>query len=492
MSAPSMFSEAGSVTIMGGNFIQNISRGQRGMLHRFLSAIVIHVARSTDAFNILSVAASPSAFFDAAYDLDVPRCHENTRIAVLNKIIDWVEGRIETEKFCLWLYGAAGAGKSAIARTISEVLSERGLLVAAFFFSRSDPSRNHSKYLIPTLAYSLALASPEARSIIESVIERDPHVFSRSLDSQLAKVILEPLQQLQHAGISYPHAIVIDGLDECLDIASQRAILSAISNTLVRYRLIIKVLIASRSELAISSCFNTGTLYTISIRHSLDDTPGSNDDIIYFLNAKFDEIKLTHPLRGLIPLDWPDAQTIEQLLWNSTQQFIYPSMIIKYISSPRHRPMDRLQSILALCSSNGDAPFASLDALYKHVVESQANRGVLLRVIGLLVLSGFWGIYETMRTPDWIESILGLEVGDVKLILADMSSLVEFVDHDQPLRVLHKSLLDFFSDPGRSKELYIDTAPLCTELALALCKRISNFGGSCIQFGDMENSHAQV
>ena len=33
----------------------------------------------------------------------------------------------------LWLYGPAGAGKSAIAQTIAELLEEAGLLAGAFF-----------------------------------------------------------------------------------------------------------------------------------------------------------------------------------------------------------------------------------------------------------------------------------------------------------------------------------------------------------------------
>jgi len=56
-------------------------------------------------FEFLTKEVSPSAFYDHGHLFDVPRCHENTRVAVLEKIGDWVDLLIEITAFVMWLYG---------------------------------------------------------------------------------------------------------------------------------------------------------------------------------------------------------------------------------------------------------------------------------------------------------------------------------------------------------------------------------------------------
>jgi len=51
---------------------------------------------------------SPNAFYDSDNRPDPPKCHPNTRVAVINKIIDWATGMIDTDAFMLWLYHCWG------------------------------------------------------------------------------------------------------------------------------------------------------------------------------------------------------------------------------------------------------------------------------------------------------------------------------------------------------------------------------------------------
>jgi len=71
--------------------------------------------------------------------LDAPKCHPQTRIAVINRLIDWLTGRFDDEALIMWLYGAAGAGKSAIAHTLAEICDKDGWLRATFFFWKTAP-----------------------------------------------------------------------------------------------------------------------------------------------------------------------------------------------------------------------------------------------------------------------------------------------------------------------------------------------------------------
>jgi DNA replication protein DnaC len=69
---------------------------------------------------------APGASHNSAERFDPPKCHPKTREAVLKDIMDWIQGLGEVERrhYFMWLYGPAGAGKSAIAQTIAELCYE--------------------------------------------------------------------------------------------------------------------------------------------------------------------------------------------------------------------------------------------------------------------------------------------------------------------------------------------------------------------------------
>ena len=92
---------------------------------------------------------APGAFHNSEERYDPPKCHPHTRRAVLKKIMDWVKDP-NNVALILWLYGPAGAGKSAIAQTIAELLEKAGLLAAAFFFSRNAAGRDSKTPLVAT------------------------------------------------------------------------------------------------------------------------------------------------------------------------------------------------------------------------------------------------------------------------------------------------------------------------------------------------------
>jgi len=245
--------------ISGGTFTEKNNYGppigQGALLLHFYWDILTFSQSILAGFETLTKTAAPSAFYDhRGHEFDVPRCHKNTRVAVLEKIGDWV---FEITTFIMWLYGAAGAGKSAIARTMAEILHTRQQLLATFFFMRADPSRNHIRSVIPTLAYNIVLSVPESLPLITARIEQDPHIFQRPFDHQLRQLILEPLQKLfLQDGLLFPTVIVVDGLDECLIQEERITLLHAISINAAQHFVPLKFLITSQPEVPIARIFN--------------------------------------------------------------------------------------------------------------------------------------------------------------------------------------------------------------------------------------------
>jgi len=77
----------------------------------------------------------------------------------------------------LWINGPFGNGKSAIMQKVAETLSGdpqlKHLLAGSFFFGRGKPGRDKAKYLVPTIAYQIAINFPDMEKLIEAALSRD-------------------------------------------------------------------------------------------------------------------------------------------------------------------------------------------------------------------------------------------------------------------------------------------------------------------------------
>jgi len=262
--------------ISGGTFISQINRTSKGM-------------------DLLMEWIAPDAFYnsDELYD-DVPECHPETH-AVLNDIMQWVvESESVRDDFILWLFGAAGVGKTVIARKIAEIAAENKLLIAAFFFSRTSPPRSTKDRLVPTLAYQLALSIPETRTHIQDAIERDPAIFYKNIPTQMDALLIKPLQAARIQINPIPRLIIIDGLDECKDSRVQEAILNAISHSFLKHNLPMMFIVVSRPELSLVNLFNRNeplkSIHRRLLLHSIYSSPWLKKDIrtiLIFTNSCF-------------------------------------------------------------------------------------------------------------------------------------------------------------------------------------------------------------
>jgi hypothetical protein len=406
-------------------------------------------------------AVSRNAFYNSDDRPDPPKCHENTRVAVINKIIDWATGKIDKDAFMLWLYGPAGAGKTAIARKVAELLGGRGLLLASFLFFRSDSKRNTVTPLVASIAYCATCVIPGARECINDAVEADPFILSYSLEEQLKKLFFEPLQLLVDQGNflhrKFPSLVLIDGLDECLDHDAQTNLIQSLSSSVARYQLPLKFLIASRPEPHLKSAIRLASERTITSHLQLNNDFEPDKDIRRFLTDKFREIKKYHHFRSQIPPSWPSRQQIETLVRKASGQFIYASLAVRFINSACNLPMRQLDIVLELRPPvNHNLPFAELDTLYQFILSRTPNLDLVLRILGVHYI--FVTILQDTGEVSIIESVLGLEKDDVRIHLSPLVSLLEVrdSDHDCYITFYHSSFMDSLHTQERSKDYYID------------------------------------
>ena len=148
-----MFTEARIHGISGGTFINNNAldlQPHNGMYQLYIEA-EFKICYAGIGLNILEEHVALDAFHNSAERFDPPKCYPKTQEAILAKIEAWVKERPENgDTLVLWMYGPAGAGKSAIAQSIAELCE--ALLAAAFFFSRTSVGRNGSSRLVATIS----------------------------------------------------------------------------------------------------------------------------------------------------------------------------------------------------------------------------------------------------------------------------------------------------------------------------------------------------
>ena len=433
---------------------------------------------------------APGAFHNSEERYEPPKCRPRTRRAVLKNIMDWVKDPNKVA-LILWLYGPAGAGKSAIAQTIAELLEQAELLAAAFFFSRNSAGRNNKTPLVATLVHQLVISIPEICARVLRALEQDPALFARSIDAQIQALIVKPLnavatdETLVPTLLSRPRLIILDGLDECRTTSAQTHILNPLSTAIKHLHIPLCFLIASRPEHDIRQAFNNQNgLGSLSSRIALDDTYQPDDDIRVFLQSTFDEIKQSHPSRAHFPVSWPSSEDLRRLVEKSSGQFIFASTVAKYVNSRRHWPPDRLKIIFGQSAPTQaqETPFAELDSLYHLILSSIVDNEKLQDLLMFLVLRPFSKItppFALTQLTTLIETFMFYRPGEIDMILTDLHSIIyvpppgDRSGHGQ-LRFFHASLPDFLLDRSRSKALFLDQGAAYAKLTGLALKHLNN------------------
>ncbi|KJA17109.1 hypothetical protein HYPSUDRAFT_206472 [Hypholoma sublateritium FD-334 SS-4] len=212
------------------------------------------------------------------------------------------------------------------------------------------------------------------------------------------------------------------------------------------------LVISSREERHLTMAFNSTNIDNVLYRLSLDSDYTSDQDIRRYLIDSFDEIKKTHPARNHIDRGWPAPSQIDDLLSESSGQFIYASAVVNFISSPYSHPPDQLEAVLESrsCRYSPSTPFEELDKLFFHIF-SQVDKNIIdlsIRILGYIIL-------KNITSTSLISSALDIPTTVIYTALAGLTSIIEFRDDHIVFR--HASLLKFLLDVSRSKQYCISS-----------------------------------
>ncbi|TEB20231.1 hypothetical protein FA13DRAFT_1801182 [Coprinellus micaceus] len=431
---------------------------------------------------------NPHIAHGAAHDSDerwnAPSCHEETRVAIREDIVSWIkhgEGDIEPKRM-MWLSGPAGCGKSAIAGSVAETCKEGGLLAATFFFSSfSGPAERSSKRgFIPTLAYHMSQnkALSHFRSHLHEAVDLQPEIFRKNLKEQAKSLILEPFRKVldhQESRVGWPKVIIIDGLDEIVaaqhhDPTEQQSPAASEDDQVEILHILLtlskdpsfpfRIFIASRPERNISGFLSTNASGT-TVNLFLDAKYKPDADIRRFLESKFAHIRRD---AGISSPSWPGQPALDRLVEMSSGQFIVPTTVIRWVEAGI--PQLQLDEVLQLAQPNPATknPFATLDALYRHILQRahNPNDDPHLVVKWIECITSATSPYRSGSPPAnfWRRFLENVE-GELNYRLGPITSLISVPppsDTSSLMTIYHKSLTDFLSSSRRCGDLYVERA----------------------------------
>jgi hypothetical protein len=291
------------------------------------------------------------------------KCLKGTRVMVLERIENWVYRNGIVRVY--WLNGVAGTGKTTIAQSFAERMFAEGLLGASFFCSRDFPDRSSLHFIFPTLAFQLACKYPSFRTHLVKTIKSNLDVGRGSLEHQLKKLLVEPLQS---TGLST--VIIIDALDECEDNEPASAILSLLAREAEHIPLV-KFFITGRPEPRIRKGFRLPALRPQTETFLLHEVERGNvdEDI-----RKYLEYHLTELIKDRSDIDlttpWPPPEDVEIVISMAAGLFIYAATVIRFLASINHNPRDRLRLIVDMPDSTFYEAFSEIDLLYTRLLDN--------------------------------------------------------------------------------------------------------------------------
>jgi hypothetical protein len=420
---------------------------------------------------------------------------ENTRIQLLADIISWAQEPAAPVVF--WLNGLAGTGKSTIARTICERLSEKNMLGASFFISRQVAERRHAPSVLRTISYQLAFQSPAFSAALSTTLQDSPSLASSEV---LPKLATELLFKLAGSLASNTRVlIVIDALDECTEDNRGRPggeLLPLLLRGLLQLSGRFRLLITSRAEPEITQMFSLASLGSQQTIMRLHDLDGAvvRSDIRTYLSRSFADIVTMRP--NLALLHWPAEEDIDMLVDLADVLFVFAATVVRFVSTPKQNPRERLDIMLRRREGKSASPYHFLDQLYLQVLsesvrseqyEDEVTLSQKLRIV--------LGAIVAARHPLSIAVhaiFLDMGLDDVNLVVGSLSALL-LSTSDEPVRIFHPSFPDFIVSPRRCdnprflvslEEHHLELALSC----LALLNRHLRYNMANLEDPDVPNS----
>ncbi|KAG8719490.1 hypothetical protein FRC09_011067 [Ceratobasidium sp. 395] len=343
-----------------------------------------------------------------------------------------------------------------------EYLEGSGRLSASFFCSRKHPSCRDVSRMVSSISYQLATQSRPYRCVLSRVLSQDPEVVKRSINEQVERLILVPLQTVAHTVHADP-VIVIDGLDQCEDTESAKSALDVILR--LASDLPVRFLVASCPSPGIR-----GRIRKLQAKHNIplelrldeQDQTVVQGDIRGYLAVKLESLALT-------------VDDLEQLLRRVGVLFFYAQIVVDYLTDSAGAPNNttRLNDLLDISSSSdGIQTKETLDTFMLEKLLEAARPATTESEEMKLVISTLVSAQERLS----VNAIGGLLCLDLVHVVGDLLHwllpVLRVSPTDSRAIFVDESFTQYLSNSSSISELLLDQGELNERLTHACFKVI--------------------
>ena len=397
-------------------------------------------------------------------------CLEGTRMQHIDDITAWTTRINQSQHRLLWMYGPAGVGKSAVAKSCAEKTAEQHRLGASFFFSRAH-SVDDSKRFFTTIAHQLATKIGEYRRVLGPTIQHHQDLLSKGLDVQFHELIIAPFLKLAGKNVQ-DKTVIIDGLDECNGDSAQRKIIELVTKSVIEHGDKIPLLWAffSRPEPHIDHEFSLYTSSPLFWKVELPISRRHDGDIRVYFRDK---------LRPLAPAGttWPSEENLDILVTIVAGLWIYAATLVKFIADLNGFPGQQLNDVLKFYSQRASrmqskaesSVTAELDAFYLMIMNRISPKHLPVVQQALLLVHQTLLIHHTESEIllHGLANILGYTLEDLEYALSKLHSVLVFIPEEgrawgEPfpgsmrISFYHASFMEFLLDKRRSGDYWLE------------------------------------
>ncbi|KAF7987068.1 hypothetical protein HWV62_219 [Athelia sp. TMB] len=405
-----------------------------------------------------------------------PVCVSGTRRGVIDETHKWVMHPSERgSNNVLWLYGAAGTGKTAVATTVATHFYELQRLGAFMGFDRALLGKSQPPAVVLALAHQLALFDGRIAASIVSAINQDKRILTASLLEQFDALVVKPLASIPALHGEGPIVVVLDALDECGQPGDRAGLIEIFVGKTKQLPSNLRIIITSRPVDDIRGAFTMSTTFTRS--RGLDlEIEANHSDIKAYFESRMQDIQRKSKY---LAETWPGAAAVTELTRRAGGFFVWAVVASKFIDM--HNPPKRLEELLLKKDCDIPGIYIPLDKFYTAALESAGDWTDEDFVSDFRVIMGTIISLPIPVSPEALDRELDNAPSRTLLRPSAVTRphLSSFLRERPAVRILHPSFLDFLVthdreiwrfDPGPAGNGIVPAAQ-CLQIMNAELKR---------------------
>ncbi|QRV86913.1 hypothetical protein RhiJN_14931 [Ceratobasidium sp. AG-Ba] len=353
-----------------------------------------------------------------------------------------------------WVHGLAGLGKSSIMTSVCKRLDNLGALVCGFFCKRDSPDLRDPRRVLMTIVCELAQRWDAYGSAVAEVICKNIGLHSKHMQPLYDALVAEPWKAISQA--EKPRqtlAVIVDALDECGDATTRRQLLVCLRD-MSRLAPFLVIIVSSRPDEDIKRYFRhvaeNQCLEVNLLQHD------ASADIHMFAQECFKALE-----------EWP-SDAADRVVARANGLFIWARTACTYILTGS----DHFKRLRLL--TDGKA-LAAIDALYRTILTAEETVGdeecveEMRSSLGAIVATSMRSALSVVT----LAALMG-EKASRNALQGTVDKLAALLymggEPDGAIRISHPSIMDYMTDPDRSKELCVDLAEQDTVIAMRCLK----------------------